>query len=140
MNNRAPIKKNQQNQQHSLPKINGAINNKKNNCPFKSTRSLSVNDSRALTNSNKLSSLPSVLNKPTTHLQQMRMRSKTEILCSRTTSKGFAGCTGKRMSFSQGNRRWSTISEESACLTRLKLSLKVPSSPQFKQVLKDIEN
>ena len=138
MDRRTPSLKRNQQQQQSLPKINGAYNKKTTNSPVKSTRSLSVNDSRSLRNSSKLSSLPSVLNKPTTHLQQMRMRSKTEILSSRST--GLAGCMGKRMSLSQGSRRWSTISEESACCTRVKLSLKVPSSPQFKQVLKDIGN
>ena len=117
------------------------------------TKSTTINNNNTKRQSLSLISLPSVTRSSESCLRHNgRIRSKTEIITSISFSGGL-GCGGnKRMKgavptalkkrgsggVSSPQRRWSTISEESNCLTRIKLSLKVPSSPQFQQVLQEI--
>lgn len=150
-----------------LPKINNTTNNKNNKNNLKKGRSNTMSDfhssavtstSNSINNSKRQSSstsLPSVTKSGSCLQHNGRLRSKTEIITSSVSYIGYSSCAGygdkrrapvslkKRLSSAGAlspQRRWSTISEESSCSTRLKLSLKVPSSPQFQQVLQEIGN
>ena len=145
-----------------LPKINNT-NTKNTKNTFRKSRANTTADFRSSSTSTcniinskrQSSSLPPVAKLGSSCLQHNgRVRSKTEIITSSVSYIGYSSRAGygdkrrapvslkKRTSTgsSSPQRRWSTISEESSCSTRLKLSLKVPSSPQFQQVLQEIGN
>eukprot|EP00111_Clytia_hemisphaerica_P018596 TCONS_00054987-protein len=109
----------------TLPKINKPTTEK--------MRTQTITDLRT-NKQHKSTTLPSLQKKPTSYLQQYtRLRSRSEILSSSSIGHH------KKLSSNKLNRRsWSTISEESACCTKQRLSLKVPSSPQFRQVLQEL--
>ena len=141
-----------------LPKINNNNIKKFRSNTMSDLRSSSVtSSSKNNINSKRQSSsmsLPSVAKSGSCLQHNGRLRSKTEIITSSVSYIGYSNHAGygdkkrapvslkKRSSAGvlSPQRRWSTISEESSCSTRLKLSLKVPSSPQFQQVLQEIGN
>ena len=122
-------KSNASKQSPKLPKINSSLSSSK-------IRSSTVSDFRPK-KSTSSSMLPVVGKVPSNHLYQYnRLRSKTEIIPSSRLNSTFSN----KRSLANNSRRWSSISEESSCCTRNRLTLKVPSSPQFRQVLKEITN
>ena len=139
-----------------LPKINNNIKKCRSNTMsdlHSSVTSSSKNNINSKRQSSSMS-LPSVAKSGSCLQHNGRLRSKTEIITSSVSYIGYSNRAGygdkkrapvslkKRSSAGvlSPQRRWSTISEESSCSTRLKLSLKVPSSPQFQQVLQEIGN